>query len=134
MKSVSKVGLAILKDLILRLQQAGPRASLAEPLDWEGADNEWVFFFGNVFVRFVSNSFNQLGYSILLSTTPIHGSLIQYGDAPLSQSCTTGTLTRPSTHLRRITLGWQPFDLTLLPHYRPLCAFSLKTPHNLSKM
>lgn len=44
MKSVSKVGLAILKDLILRLQQAGPRASLAEPLDWEGADNEWVFF------------------------------------------------------------------------------------------
>lgn len=42
MKSVSKVGLATLKDLILRLQQAGPRASLAEPLDWEGADNEML--------------------------------------------------------------------------------------------
>lgn len=58
MKSVSKVGLAILKDLILRLQQAGPRASLAEPLEWEGADNEWVFFL-NVFIRFISDSFNQ---------------------------------------------------------------------------
>lgn len=34
-KSVSKVGVAILKDLILRLQQAGRRASLAEPLEWE---------------------------------------------------------------------------------------------------
>lgn len=28
----------MLKDLILRLQQAGPRASLAEPLDWENAE------------------------------------------------------------------------------------------------
>ncbi|TFK22605.1 Pkinase-domain-containing protein [Coprinopsis marcescibilis] len=35
MKSVSKINVSILKDLILRLQQTGPRASLAEPLDWE---------------------------------------------------------------------------------------------------
>lgn len=28
----------MLKDLILRLQQAGPRASLAEPLDWENSE------------------------------------------------------------------------------------------------
>ncbi|KAF9562804.1 Pkinase-domain-containing protein [Agrocybe pediades] len=34
-KSTSKVPVSILKDLVLRLQQAGPRASLAEPLDWE---------------------------------------------------------------------------------------------------
>ncbi|KAF9481565.1 hypothetical protein BDN70DRAFT_525192 [Pholiota conissans] len=39
----------MLKDLVLRLQQAGPRASLAEPLDWENEvdgqpdDNSWEF-------------------------------------------------------------------------------------------
>lgn len=37
-KSTSKTGVAILKDLVLRLQQAGPRNSLAEPLDWETDD------------------------------------------------------------------------------------------------
>ncbi|KDR75445.1 hypothetical protein GALMADRAFT_98931 [Galerina marginata CBS 339.88] len=49
-KSISKVGVSMLKDLILRLQQAGPRASLAEPLDWESAemngyteDSNWEF-------------------------------------------------------------------------------------------
>ena len=35
---MAKVPVAILKDLILRLQQVGPRASLAEPLDWENAE------------------------------------------------------------------------------------------------
>ncbi|RDB16854.1 Serine/threonine-protein kinase KIC1 [Hypsizygus marmoreus] len=34
-KSVSKVSVSTLKDLILRLEQVGRRASLAEPLDWE---------------------------------------------------------------------------------------------------
>ncbi|KAL4268252.1 Protein kinase domain-containing protein [Pleurotus pulmonarius] len=34
-KSVAKTPVAILKDLVLRLHQAGPRASLAEPLPWE---------------------------------------------------------------------------------------------------
>ncbi|KAJ7497186.1 Pkinase-domain-containing protein [Mycena latifolia] len=38
-KSVSKVGTSILQDVIRRLEQAGRRASLAEPLDWE-ADEE----------------------------------------------------------------------------------------------
>lgn len=38
MKSVGKVPVALLKDLVLRLQQAGPRASLAEPLDWENGE------------------------------------------------------------------------------------------------
>ncbi|KAF8813599.1 Pkinase-domain-containing protein, partial [Phlegmacium glaucopus] len=38
-RSSSKVGVAILKDLILRLQQAGPRDSLAGPLDWETNEN-----------------------------------------------------------------------------------------------
>ncbi|KAF8967812.1 hypothetical protein BDZ97DRAFT_1916398 [Flammula alnicola] len=50
-KSISKVGVSLLKDLVLRLQQAGPRASLAEPLDWENGDtngpmaedNSWEF-------------------------------------------------------------------------------------------
>ncbi|KAF8647096.1 hypothetical protein AX16_006930 [Volvariella volvacea WC 439] len=35
MKSVAKVPLSILTELVQRLQQAGPRASLAGPLDWE---------------------------------------------------------------------------------------------------
>lgn len=39
-KSVSKVGLVILKDLVTRLKQVGPRASLAQPLDWEKEANE----------------------------------------------------------------------------------------------
>ncbi|TFK75260.1 Pkinase-domain-containing protein [Pluteus cervinus] len=39
-RSVSKVGVHVLKDLILRLQEAGPRASLADPLDWEDAEAE----------------------------------------------------------------------------------------------
>lgn len=39
-KSISKVAVSVLKDLILRLQQAGPRASLAEPLDWEEGERE----------------------------------------------------------------------------------------------
>ncbi|KAL0569807.1 kinase that interacts with cdc31p [Marasmius crinis-equi] len=34
-KSVQKVPVAFLQDLVRRLQQAGPRASLAGPLDWE---------------------------------------------------------------------------------------------------
>ncbi|KAJ8507921.1 hypothetical protein ONZ45_g9764 [Pleurotus djamor] len=34
-KSVAKTSVSILKELVLRLQQAGPRASLAEPLAWE---------------------------------------------------------------------------------------------------
>jgi hypothetical protein len=34
-KAVSKVSLSVLKELIMRLKQAGPRASLAGPLDWE---------------------------------------------------------------------------------------------------
>ncbi|KAJ7733783.1 STE/STE20/YSK protein kinase [Mycena maculata] len=38
-KSVSKVGTSILQDVTRRLEQAGRRASLAEPLDWE-ADEE----------------------------------------------------------------------------------------------
>ncbi|KAJ7078944.1 Pkinase-domain-containing protein [Mycena belliarum] len=38
-KSVSKVGTSILQEVIRRLEQAGRRASLAEPLDWE-ADEE----------------------------------------------------------------------------------------------
>ncbi|KAJ7188372.1 Pkinase-domain-containing protein [Mycena filopes] len=38
-KSVSKVGTSILQDVVRRLEQAGRRASLAEPLDWE-ADEE----------------------------------------------------------------------------------------------
>ncbi|KAJ7680224.1 Pkinase-domain-containing protein, partial [Mycena polygramma] len=38
-KSISKVGTAILQDVVRRLEQAGRRASLAEPLDWE-ADEE----------------------------------------------------------------------------------------------
>ncbi|KAF6762942.1 STE/STE20/YSK protein kinase [Ephemerocybe angulata] len=52
MKSVSKVPVAILKDLVLRLERSGPRASLAGPLDWEAeynpnrfstASNGWEF-------------------------------------------------------------------------------------------
>ncbi|KAH8828299.1 Pkinase-domain-containing protein [Flagelloscypha sp. PMI_526] len=35
MKSVSRTPIGILKELVSRLQQAGPRASLAGPLDWE---------------------------------------------------------------------------------------------------
>ncbi|KAF5322201.1 hypothetical protein D9619_001844 [Psilocybe cf. subviscida] len=48
-KSIAKVPVAILKEVILRLKQAGPRASLAEPLDWEkestssSEDNSWEF-------------------------------------------------------------------------------------------
>ncbi|EAU91279.2 STE/STE20/YSK protein kinase [Coprinopsis cinerea okayama7 len=49
-KSISKVNVSILKDLILRLQQTGPRASLAGPLDWEleeeadqNAQQDWEF-------------------------------------------------------------------------------------------
>ncbi|KAJ7045412.1 Pkinase-domain-containing protein [Mycena alexandri] len=38
-KSISKVGTSILQDVVRRLEQAGRRASLAEPLDWE-ADEE----------------------------------------------------------------------------------------------
>ncbi|KAJ7346514.1 STE/STE20/YSK protein kinase [Mycena albidolilacea] len=38
-KSISKVPTSILQDVIRRLEQAGRRASLAEPLDWE-ADEE----------------------------------------------------------------------------------------------
>lgn len=34
-KSIAKVNVIVLKDLIMRLKQVGPRASLAEPLDWE---------------------------------------------------------------------------------------------------
>ncbi|PPQ99748.1 hypothetical protein CVT24_009731 [Panaeolus cyanescens] len=50
MKSVARVNVSILRDLVLRLQQAPPRASLAEPLDWETAErngfveeNNWEF-------------------------------------------------------------------------------------------
>ncbi|KAF9446398.1 Pkinase-domain-containing protein [Macrolepiota fuliginosa MF-IS2] len=51
-KSVSKTSVTILKDLIIRLKQKGPRASLAEPLDWEKEgdgsdfdddDDDWEF-------------------------------------------------------------------------------------------
>lgn len=46
MKNVAKVGVSLLKDLILRLQQAGPRASLAEPLDWETSElTKYVYFY-----------------------------------------------------------------------------------------
>ncbi|KAJ7209485.1 Pkinase-domain-containing protein [Mycena pura] len=38
-KSISKVGTSILQEVVRRLEQAGRRASLAEPLDWE-ADEE----------------------------------------------------------------------------------------------
>ncbi|KAF9047267.1 kinase-like domain-containing protein [Panaeolus papilionaceus] len=38
MKSVAKVSVSILRDLVMRLHQAPPRASLAEPLDWETAE------------------------------------------------------------------------------------------------
>ncbi|CAA7259300.1 unnamed protein product [Cyclocybe aegerita] len=38
-KTISKVAVSLLKDLLLRLQQAGPRASLNEPLDWENEIN-----------------------------------------------------------------------------------------------
>ncbi|TEB37578.1 Pkinase-domain-containing protein [Coprinellus micaceus] len=34
-KNISKVPFSILRDLALRLQQSGPRASMAGPLDWE---------------------------------------------------------------------------------------------------
>jgi len=34
-KSVYKVSLSILQELVMRLKQAGPRASLTAPLDWE---------------------------------------------------------------------------------------------------
>ncbi|KAF5385865.1 hypothetical protein D9615_002457 [Tricholomella constricta] len=34
-KSVAKVSISVLKDLVLRFEQAAKRASLAEPLDWE---------------------------------------------------------------------------------------------------
>jgi hypothetical protein len=50
MKSVAKVGIAILVDLIHCLRQAGPRESLAAPLDWEAEetrdgddDTTWEF-------------------------------------------------------------------------------------------
>ncbi|KAJ7783031.1 Pkinase-domain-containing protein [Mycena metata] len=37
-KSISKVGTSILQDVVRRLEQAGRRASLAEPLDWEAEE------------------------------------------------------------------------------------------------
>ena len=44
MKSVAKVGIAILVDLIHRLRLAGPRESLAAPLDWEAEEGrEYVY-------------------------------------------------------------------------------------------
>ncbi|KAJ3562793.1 hypothetical protein NP233_g9352 [Leucocoprinus birnbaumii] len=51
-KSTAKVGLGILTELIMRLKQKGPRASLAGPLDWEkeaeeagsgDEDDDWEF-------------------------------------------------------------------------------------------
>jgi hypothetical protein len=35
MKSVTKMPVSLLIDLVSRLHQAGPRDSLLEPLDWE---------------------------------------------------------------------------------------------------
>ncbi|KAJ2922022.1 hypothetical protein H1R20_g15080, partial [Candolleomyces eurysporus] len=40
-KTISKVPVSILKDLVLRLQQSGPRASLAGPLYWEEQDSKY---------------------------------------------------------------------------------------------
>ncbi|KAF8070235.1 Pkinase-domain-containing protein [Lyophyllum atratum] len=39
-KSVSKVSVSLLKDLVLRFEQAEKRASLAEPLDWEEEEEQ----------------------------------------------------------------------------------------------
>lgn len=39
-KSVAKVSVSLLKDLVLRFEQAAKRASLAEPLDWEAEEEQ----------------------------------------------------------------------------------------------
>ncbi|KAJ7502722.1 Pkinase-domain-containing protein [Mycena galericulata] len=50
-KSVSKVGTSILQDVIRRLEQAGRRASLAEPLDWEAdEEREYVYSLTKLFL------------------------------------------------------------------------------------
>jgi len=41
MKSISKVPVSSLQDLVRRIQLAGPRDSLAGPLDWEA--EEYVY-------------------------------------------------------------------------------------------
>ncbi|KAJ3857882.1 Pkinase-domain-containing protein [Lentinula lateritia] len=51
-KSTAKVPVSILQELVRRLQQAGPRDSMAGPLDWEveelGTDNESIWEFETV--------------------------------------------------------------------------------------
>ncbi|KAF9461332.1 kinase-like domain-containing protein [Collybia nuda] len=76
-KSVSKVGVAILKDLILRLQQAGRRASLADPLEWEEDEaRECVYLNSSMLSHLILCCKIAFGDSI--HRMIIHGSLTRF--------------------------------------------------------
>lgn len=76
-KSVSKVGVAILKDLILRLQQAGRRASLAEPLEWEEDEERECVYVDCSMLQYLTFLCNMVAFKSSTRRMTIRGSLRQ---------------------------------------------------------
>ncbi|KAJ3737313.1 Pkinase-domain-containing protein [Lentinula guzmanii] len=76
-KSTAKVPVSFLQELVRRLQQAGPRDSMAGPLDWEveelGTDNESIWEFETVRGRPHAPSSEDDAYSYYdgLDTEPV---------------------------------------------------------------
>lgn len=74
-KSVSKVGVAILKDLILRLQQAGRRASLADPLEWEEDEERECVYIDCSMLPYLTFLCNMVAFNSSTRRMKTHGSL-----------------------------------------------------------